>query len=236
MAAVADNLSTMADWTPTVEMDPSSTPRLPLHPWARVLSVISIAWVIRQDSRNRGFALYRGKGLGTAFLKHAQAELRSIACANEEGEMKSSELGSLTPRFWPQVPIDSSHEVKDFFLHRGMWQSLTKPSWWKRWFFLGFHKSPGTGARDLYKDIRSSITSPELLERVSKTNLKFSPWSPDLYEECMAKQRANNFVRLFSRMYPFMTADLYLELGKCVRGSRNLQSTWSSHGGLRPWN
>lgn len=26
------------------------------------------------------------------------------------------------------------------------------------------------------------------MERVSKTNIKFTPWSPELYEECMAKQ------------------------------------------------
>lgn len=62
---------------------------------------------------------YRGRGLGTAFLKHAQAELRNIARTNGQGELKSLELGSQTPRFWPQVPIDFPQEVKDFFLHRG---------------------------------------------------------------------------------------------------------------------
>jgi len=61
----------------------------------------------------------RGKGLGTAFIKHAQAELRDIARANGEGELKSVEIGPQTPRFWPQVPIDFPQEVKDFFLHRG---------------------------------------------------------------------------------------------------------------------
>jgi beta-N-acetylhexosaminidase len=62
---------------------------------------------------------YRGKGLGTAFIKKAQAELRNIARSNVEGELKSLEIGSQTPRFWPQVPIDFSQEAKDFFLHRG---------------------------------------------------------------------------------------------------------------------
>ncbi|ENH69459.1 Amidase [Fusarium oxysporum f. sp. cubense race 1] len=32
------------------------------------------------------------------------------------------------------------------------------------------------------------IAPPEIMERVSKTNIKFTPWSPELYEECMAKQ------------------------------------------------
>ena len=62
---------------------------------------------------------YRGKGLGTAFIKKAQAELRNIARANGGGELKSLEIGSQTPRFWPQMPIDFPQEVKDFFLHRG---------------------------------------------------------------------------------------------------------------------
>ena len=63
---------------------------------------------------------YRGKGLGTAFIKKAQAELRNIARINGEGELKSLEIGSQTPRFWPQMPIDFPQEVKDFFLHRGI--------------------------------------------------------------------------------------------------------------------
>ncbi|KAF4622739.1 hypothetical protein G7Y89_g14286 [Cudoniella acicularis] len=116
---------------------------------------------------------YRGKGLGTAFMKKAQAELRNVARANGEGELKFLEIGSMTPRFWPQVPIDFPQEVKDFFLHRG------------------FRKSTEPAARDLYRDIRGVIAAPEILERVSKMNLKFSPWSPELYEECMTKQRAN---------------------------------------------
>jgi beta-N-acetylhexosaminidase len=63
---------------------------------------------------------YRGNGLGTAFMKKAQAELRSMARANGDGELKSLEIGSVFPRFWPQVPIDFPQEFKDFFLHSGM--------------------------------------------------------------------------------------------------------------------
>jgi beta-N-acetylhexosaminidase len=63
---------------------------------------------------------YRGKGLGTAFLTKAQADLRSMARANGEGELKSIIIGSTTTHFRPQVPIDSPQEVKDFFLHRGI--------------------------------------------------------------------------------------------------------------------
>jgi beta-N-acetylhexosaminidase len=63
---------------------------------------------------------YRGKGLGTALIKKAQLELRRMARARGEGVLKSLEIGSVFPRFWPQVPIDFPREVKDFFLHRGI--------------------------------------------------------------------------------------------------------------------
>ncbi len=62
---------------------------------------------------------YRGKGLGTAFMEKAQAGLRNKAGANGE-ELKSLEIGSWTPRFWPEVPMDFPEEVKDFFIHRGI--------------------------------------------------------------------------------------------------------------------
>lgn len=62
---------------------------------------------------------YRGKGLGTALIQHAQARLRDAARAKGE-ELKSLEIGSQTPRFWPQMPIDFPQEVKDFFIHRGI--------------------------------------------------------------------------------------------------------------------
>ncbi|KAH8816653.1 putative beta-N-acetylglucosaminidase [Xylogone sp. PMI_703] len=115
---------------------------------------------------------YRCKGLGTALVKKAQAGLRNAARAGGKGELKTLEIGSQTPRIWPQVPKEFS-QARDFFLHRG------------------FRKSTGPVMRDLYRDIRGAIAPPEILERVSKTNLKFTPWSPELYEECIAKQRAN---------------------------------------------
>lgn len=69
--------------------------------------------------------------------------------------------------------------------------------------YPGFRKSTGPTSRDLYKDIRGAVAPPEILERVSKTHLKFSPWSPELYEECVTKQRAN-FVRPFRDPCPIM--------------------------------
>lgn len=68
---------------------------------------------------------YRRKGLGTAFMTKAQAELRNTARANG-GELKSLELGSQTPRFWPQMPIDFPPEVKDFFLHIGRYIVISR--------------------------------------------------------------------------------------------------------------
>lgn len=115
---------------------------------------------------------YRGKGLGTAFIEKAKAGLISLARANGESELKSLAIGSETPRFWPRMPTDFPPEVKNFFLHRG------------------FHKSPESTVRDLYKDLHGAVAPPEVLERVSKMNIKFAPWSPELYEECMAKQKA----------------------------------------------
>jgi beta-N-acetylhexosaminidase len=64
---------------------------------------------------------YRGKGLGTAFLSKAQTELRNMARANGDGEVKSLEIGSNAPRFWLGVQTDFPQEVKDFFVHRGMY-------------------------------------------------------------------------------------------------------------------
>lgn len=63
---------------------------------------------------------FRGKGLGSAFLKQAQEELRNAAYTNEDGELKTLEIGSQTPRFWPQMPVEFPQEIKDFFIHRGM--------------------------------------------------------------------------------------------------------------------
>jgi len=63
---------------------------------------------------------YRRKGIGTAFLTKSRIELESAARLNGYEKLKSLEIGSLTPRFWPQVPIDFSQDVKDFFAHRGI--------------------------------------------------------------------------------------------------------------------
>jgi beta-N-acetylhexosaminidase len=59
---------------------------------------------------------YRGKGLGTALLEKAKLGLEEAA----GGELKSLKLGSMTPRFWAQMPVEFPQEVKDFFVHRGM--------------------------------------------------------------------------------------------------------------------
>ena len=63
---------------------------------------------------------YRRKGLGTAFLTKSRIDLENAARVNGYEKLKSLEIGSLTPRFWPQVPIDFSQDVKDFFVHRGI--------------------------------------------------------------------------------------------------------------------
>ncbi|KAI5462791.1 hypothetical protein BGZ63DRAFT_173908 [Mariannaea sp. PMI_226] len=116
---------------------------------------------------------YRNKGLGTAFLTKAETGMRNAARALGEENLKSLEIGSAIPRFWPQLPVDFPQDVKDFFSHNG------------------FQKSTEPGLRDLFKDIRNTIAPAEVLERVSKTAYKFSPLTPELYEECITKQRAN---------------------------------------------
>lgn len=46
-------------------------------------------------------------------------------------------------------------------------------------------------AIDLFKDIREGpIAPPEVMEKISKVNVKFCTWSPELEEECLTKQRA----------------------------------------------
>ncbi|KAM0563093.1 hypothetical protein ACHAPJ_001940 [Fusarium lateritium] len=114
---------------------------------------------------------HRRKGLGTALLEEAKTGLKNAARENGGKELASLELGSMFPRFWWQVPSSVSPEVKQFFLNRGC------------------REAPHS-VRDLFKDIRENIAPPEILERVSKTNVKVSPWSPELYEECMTRQRA----------------------------------------------
>lgn len=60
---------------------------------------------------------HRGKGLGTALLERAKQGMRDAAAG---GELKSLEVGSQAPRFWPQMPRDVSQDAKEFFVHRGM--------------------------------------------------------------------------------------------------------------------
>ncbi|CAG9947287.1 unnamed protein product [Clonostachys rosea f. rosea IK726] len=117
---------------------------------------------------------HRRKGLGTALVHRAHEVLKKAAKDSGEQELQSLEVGSWAPRFWPQMPINMSQEVKDFFSH------------------CGFKRSPDLGPRDLFKDIRNDDVVPaDVLEKVAKTNIIYRPWSPELYEECLEKQRAN---------------------------------------------
>lgn len=43
----------------------------------------------------------------------------------------------------------------------------------------------------MYKSIATEIAPASVIERVANLPLTFSPWSPELYEECMTKQRVN---------------------------------------------
>ena len=55
----------------------------------------------------------------------------------------------------------------------------------------GFHRFPEQRARDLYRDITVDVAPAEIIAKVSKLPVRFAPWSQDLYDECMEKQRAN---------------------------------------------
>ncbi|KAF5249737.1 hypothetical protein FANTH_5045 [Fusarium anthophilum] len=111
---------------------------------------------------------YRRKGLGNALLEKGKAGLRDAAKVAGQ-ELKSVAMGSIFPRFWYRVPTSLSPEAKEFLSHRGSYEATDT-------------------VRDLYKDIQADIAPPKIMERVSKTNIKFTPWSPALYEECMTKQ------------------------------------------------
>ncbi|RKL27149.1 hypothetical protein BFJ72_g13382 [Fusarium proliferatum] len=111
---------------------------------------------------------YRHKGLGNALLEKGKAGLENSA-KNAGQELNSLAMGSIFPRFWYRVPTSILPDAKEFLSHRGTYETTET-------------------VRDLYKDIQAEIAPPEIMERVSKTNIKFTPWSPDLYEECMAKQ------------------------------------------------
>ena len=69
---------------------------------------------------------HRGKGLGTALINKAQAGLKTAASSLEGGQLKSVEIGSSVPRFWPQLLVSFPPEVKQFFLDRG---TLQHPIW-----------------------------------------------------------------------------------------------------------
>ncbi|RDW59792.1 hypothetical protein BP6252_12879 [Coleophoma cylindrospora] len=116
---------------------------------------------------------HRNQGIGTELVTRAQEQLRGVAYMVGLGDLKSLGIGSVFPRFWPGVPIDFPQEVKEFFAHRGF-QKHTTPT-----------------ARDMYRDIRQEVAPAAVLDRVSKLDLTFAPLSPDKYEECITKQRAN---------------------------------------------
>ncbi|RDL35281.1 uncharacterized protein BP5553_07212 [Venustampulla echinocandica] len=116
---------------------------------------------------------FRGKGLGTAFVRMAHAELKIVASQHGQSGLESFGIGSVFPRFWPGIPIDVPQVDKEFFLHRG------------------FRGPTGPTSRDLFRDITSDVAPPDVVDRVSKLPFKFTPWSPALEEECMTKQRAN---------------------------------------------
>jgi hypothetical protein len=76
--------------------------------------------------------------------------------------------------------------------------------------YTGYIRCPAAPARDLFKDIRGDVAPAAVQEKVAKTKLKFSQWSSELYEECMAKQTAL-FVGLHYLSHSFITL-IYLEL------------------------
>ncbi|RFN46288.1 hypothetical protein FIE12Z_9442 [Fusarium flagelliforme] len=124
------------------------------------------------DGRGRIAAIgvlsgHRRQGIGSALLKKTKIGLKDAV----GGELKSLEVGSIFPRFWWQIPSTAPKEVKEFFSHRGVYDA-SHP------------------IRDLYKDITKETAPSEILERASKSKAKFAPWSTELYEECMTKQRA----------------------------------------------
>ncbi|KAH8682960.1 glycoside hydrolase superfamily [Tricladium varicosporioides] len=115
----------------------------------------------------------RGKGIGTALVRKARHQLRIAAISAGSPDLISFGIGSVFPRFWPGVPIDFPQSTKDFFLHRG------------------FRKSTAPTARDLYRDISQDVASDDVLERVAKLPLTYAPWTAEMYDECLMKQRAN---------------------------------------------
>ncbi|KAH6715139.1 putative beta-N-acetylglucosaminidase [Leptodontidium sp. MPI-SDFR-AT-0119] len=148
---------------------------------------------------------YRGNGLGTALISKARKAL------TEGSNLKSLQFGSVFPRFWPAVPIDFHQSNKDFLLHRG------------------FQKPVEPTARDFYRSIKEGeIAPPDILARVSKLPLKFAPWSPELYDECITKQRANfkniGWVEAYERL---AAANQHHEVMVAFDAETNAQLGWT---------
>ncbi|KAL2062062.1 hypothetical protein VTL71DRAFT_6328 [Oculimacula yallundae] len=124
----------------------------------------------------------RNQGIGSALLSKAKEALREAA--KEKGvTLKKFVLGSVTPRFWPGVPVEfvGEGEGRGGF---GRW-----------WGGRGFTKSTGPIIKDLFKDIRTELMAPAIQEKILRTatekGIRFAPWSEGGYEECMTKQQAN---------------------------------------------
>lgn len=62
---------------------------------------------------------HRRGGLGTALLADARSRLRQATFDAGHAELKSLELGSSVPRFWPQLPAELSPGVKGFLSQVG---------------------------------------------------------------------------------------------------------------------
>jgi len=149
---------------------------------------------------------YRGRGLGTGLIAKAREALA------EQGPLKSLQIGSVFPRYWPGVPIDFTPKTKHFFLHRGQpyLQYFLFMAAMTDVCILGFRKPVEPTARDFYRNITGEIAPPDILARIAKLPLKFVPWSPELYDECITKQRAN-FKNIVSAA---------LDLAGCLRQGR----------------
>lgn len=57
---------------------------------------------------------HRRQGLGTALLNDARYRLRQAAIAAGTTVLKSLEIGSSAPRFWPQLPAKLPEDMKSF--------------------------------------------------------------------------------------------------------------------------
>lgn len=62
---------------------------------------------------------HRRKGLGSAMVADAKSRLRRAAVDAGAEELKTIEIGSSAPRFWPQMPVKLPSAVHDFFKSAG---------------------------------------------------------------------------------------------------------------------